>query len=260
MIGHVDDYKGQVWPPPIEEVVWHDSLVAVVHSRWENVIDRLPDWNMVLTDPPYHVHGFSGGGFGRNAIYKRDDLREMMDFDVRPFIEAMFKLRDALVVMCYCSRLQLAPYLAVATELGLVYDVHAWWKTNAIPFTNGSYKADVEYFVILNRGPKFFRDGQPQHLHSKITRSPLINSKLKRHCCQKPQGMVERYLRLNADRGTVVLDPFAGGLTTAFACRALGFRCIAIEEDLEDCQKGIVELNQGGLFGWQAQDPETSDT
>ena len=52
-----------------------------------------------------------------------------------------------------------------------------------------------------------------------------------RHPTVKPLGLMQWLVRLVTPRGGVVLEPFAGSGTTAEACVAEGFKCVAIERE-----------------------------
>ncbi len=70
-----------------------------------------------------------------------------------------------------------------------------------------------------------------------------INGK-KLHSTQKPQEMLERIIAISSNIGDVVLDPFAGTMTTGAAAKKLGRQYIMIELDEVYCQYGEMRLNE----------------
>lgn len=65
------------------------------------------------------------------------------------------------------------------------------------------------------------------------------------HPCPRVLGHVRWLLHWYA-RGTV-LDPFAGGCTTAVACRQLGIHCTCIEISEDFCERAAKRLSTGQL-------------
>lgn len=51
------------------------------------------------------------------------------------------------------------------------------------------------------------------------------------HRDQKPQELIERFIRASSTINQIVLDPFGGTGTTAAAAKALGRKCITFEKD-----------------------------
>lgn len=74
------------------------------------------------------------------------------------------------------------------------------------------------------------------------------------HPTQKPVRLLERLLQLVVEpySGAVVLDPFAGSMSTGEACLNLGLNGILIEKDKEyfdsGCQRINTATSKAGLF------------
>jgi len=56
------------------------------------------------------------------------------------------------------------------------------------------------------------------------------------HPTCKPIALMEYLVKLVSRQGAVVLDPFAGSMSTVLACVALGRKCIAVEQNEEYCE------------------------
>jgi len=65
----------------------------------------------------------------------------------------------------------------------------------------------------------------------------------KLHSTQKPQELLERIIAISSNMGDVVLDPFAGTMTTAAAAKKLGRSYIMIETDERYCRFGQERLD-----------------
>lgn len=64
------------------------------------------------------------------------------------------------------------------------------------------------------------------------------------HPTQKPIRLLERLLQLVAVPGAVVLDSFAGSMSTGKACINMGMECILIEKDVEYFESGSQSVEK----------------
>lgn len=58
----------------------------------------------------------------------------------------------------------------------------------------------------------------------------------------KPELLIELLIKMTTDKGDLVIDPFAGSLTTAVVCERLGREYICIEKDKATLEKGLQRL------------------
>lgn len=204
-------------------------------------------FDLVLTDPPYRFASLGGGGgFAGAGIYSDPRLLSMCDFEPEPFVQrALPLLRVPNLVAC-CSRDLVSTYGELARSRKLRFDVHVWHKPNAIPFTRGTFKSDVEYIVLVYGKGRPFQQGQPQAAYSKVfTRGTLRSGKKKFHVTQKPLDLLKRYLRTLCPPGGRVLDPFMGSGATLKAALELGLEVVGIEQDEELCRAAADRLRRG---------------
>lgn len=68
------------------------------------------------------------------------------------------------------------------------------------------------------------------------------NEKL--HSTQKPLELLKRIICISSNYGDLVLDPFAGTMTTGVAAKMLGRNYIMIERDKKYCEYGSIRLQQ----------------
>jgi len=61
--------------------------------------------------------------------------------------------------------------------------------------------------------------------------TPKSEKKRLGHPTQKPEALFRRIIRASSDEGDIVLDPFVGSGTTAFACKSLNRNSISFEID-----------------------------
>lgn len=70
----------------------------------------------------------------------------------------------------------------------------------------------------------------------------LTTNEYKGHPCPFPELLVERCLRLHGGNDLMVLDPFAGGCTTALVAAKLGMGCVSIDSNSDYINAGINKL------------------
>ncbi len=202
---------------------------TLYHADCLDVISEIEAVDSVITDPPYNFTGVKGGGLGNKEMYNGNKISDWIDFDVAKFIPEIIEKTDPVNCLFFCSRLGIADYCMEIKRLHLNYDVHFWHKTNAIPFTNGTFKSDIEYIVLVyNEGRKIVK-GLPQAEYSKLYQSPLDTSPNKEHTTQKPLPLMGKYVRILSDFGDTVLDPFMGSGSTGVACLKNGRNFIGVE-------------------------------
>ena len=66
----------------------------------------------------------------------------------------------------------------------------------------------------------------------------------KLHSTQKPEELLYRIIAISSDKGDLVLDPFAGTMTTAAMAKKLGRQYLMIERDPAYCAAGQARLEQ----------------
>lgn len=223
-----------------------DGSAQLYCADCRDVLPTLGAIDLVFTDPPYsHAHVDGGGLAVAAKFYREGAIREMSDFRLGEFTAPL--LTAAPMLVAFHSRDLIPDYARMAVNAGRKYDLHVWWKTNAIPFTANTWKSDLEYLALIwERKPGWIQ--RPQHEHSKVWQSPILAQR--QHPTQKPLGLCAKYLRILDP--TITLDPFMGSGTTGVACAKLGRKFIGIEIDrgyFDIAVRRIEgELAQGKLF------------
>jgi len=205
------------------KLYWGDCLDFIEQLQEESI-------DLVLTDPPYVHKHIDGGGFARKArFYRERRLENLSDFNFEKYIPPLVNLTKFIIA--FHSRDLIGDYVGLARKLGWKYDLHVWYKTNAIPFTNHTWKSDIEYISLLwLKKPGWTQ--LSQDCYSKIYVSPLEINRL--HPTQKPLNLITKYLKVLNPQ--YVLDPFLGSGTTAVACERLGRQWIGTEIEERYCE------------------------
>lgn len=135
----------------LPEPYYQDDLCTLYCGDCRDIIPLLNKVDLILTDPPYvFKNGVGGGGFASNHKYSEKMLEPFSSFDLSLYVEYLKNISD--VIICFHSRDQILEYAKFFTEEFGGYDLHFWYKSNAIPFTNNTWKSDVEYIALGWRG------------------------------------------------------------------------------------------------------------
>ena len=144
----------------------------------------------------------------------------------------------------------------------LINDV-IWHKTNPTPNFMGTRlnnSHETLIWAVKDRRSKFtfnYKTAKAMNAESpgkqmgSVWRFPVCSGSerlkdsegRKLHTTQKPLAMLERVIAISSSMGDIVLDPFAGTMTTAAAAKKLGRRYIMIERDETYCAFGRERLS-----------------
>jgi len=224
---------------------YQDDAVTIYHGDCREILPELPKVDLVLTDPPYNMKHLNGGGFAAaSEFYKGGALDGLCDFSLKDYAHELRRVSEQLVA--FHSRDLILEYATACYELYGNYDLHVWHKLNAIPFTNNTWKPDIEY-IALGWAAKHH---QPvtQNNKGKVFISGIMTENL--HPAQKPVPLLNKYILALTPSGETILDPFLGSGTTAVAAKKLGRKCIGIEIEekyceiaANRCRQMVMELN-----------------
>ncbi len=204
------DFQEIINKIPIKPYYQSESVVIYCADN-RDVLKYIPDKSidLVLTDPPYEINGMGGGGFGGHKFYQnKTGICDMIEFD--DYNPEFARITNQFIV--FHSRLQIHKWAEYCWKYFNNYDLHFWYKPNAIPFTHNTWKSDVEYIALGWREKHHIKVSQEQK--SKVFIHPIETQNL--HPAQKPSSLIEKYiLILDAQ---IILDPYLGGGYDSILC------------------------------------------
>ena len=209
---------------------YQDTTVTIYHGDCREVMPELPRVDLVLTDPPYaHAHMDGGGLASACKFYREGAINHMSDFHLADY--ATLLLNAAPMLIAFHSRDLIIDYASLARDNARKYDLHVWYKANAIPFTANTWKSDLEYIALIwSHKPGWEQCNQAMHSKAYIGKINIDDA----HPTAKPMALLRKYLTVLAAR--TVLDPFAGSGTTLRAAKDLGRETIGVEIDERHCE------------------------
>lgn len=200
----------------INKIYYEDFLIGVKRLESESI-------DLVVTDPPYRT--ITGGDQnGANSVRPKGMLsgnRELFahqnDIDIKQWIPEVYRiLKQQTHCYIFTNLLNLNEMINVALESGFkLQNLLVWEKNNCTP--SQYYMKNCEYVLFLRKGKaKWINDiGGSKTVHQFAN---IIGNK--RHPTEKPQDLIEFYIKNSSNVGDTVCDPFMGSGTTARAAKA----------------------------------------
>lgn len=202
--------------------------ITLYPCLYENTDGAIPEnsVDLVLTDPPYLV---SSRDMSRGN--QADLQRDFGEWDKVP--EARY--RDSVSTWASLMARQLKPggslYLFIGFEQSrLWYDalrdgglqfasVVLWHRVNPAPqIRKTRWCPAFDLILYFTKGPAntFVWMGQNE-MHNVVTGAICAGNEREYHPTQKPRWLLQKFLQVSSKPGDLILDPFAGTGSTAFA-------------------------------------------
>lgn len=215
--------------------------------------------DLVLTDPPYNL-----GSFMKNRDTNLHKMRDNFfgaagwdDLDFDEWVAAMeiffketarvIKVGGSMIV--FMSIIKVETIIKIAEKYGFYYKTTGiWHKKNPMPrnmnlhFVN-STEAWI-YFTYKKRTGTFNNEGMVIHDFIESSVTPTSEKKYGKHPTQKPESVMEHFVKLLTNENDWVIDPFMGSGTTGVVSKRMNRNFIGIELDkkyFEIAKKRIEE-------------------
>ena len=206
---------------------YEDPLVVIYHADCAEILDDLPEIDLVITDPPYGMNWRSN----QRKYDKHDYIAGDGALPVEMIKRLIDRARCGAYFFCRWDNLQ---------ELPPPKSFLAWVKNH---FTAG----DLDHsHGRMWEGCAFYPG--PEHKFIKrvpdVIQAPRVVSDL--HPTEKPTKVMATLI--SANEGNLILDPYAGSGTTGRAAKDLGRKCIQVEIEEKYCEVAASRLLQENLF------------
>ena len=200
------------------------------------ILKQIPSKSIdcIITDPPYEV-AINGGGTINTKCKLNESLKVLTDskidkgYDFKINYE-LVRIMKSINIYIWCNKKQIMQYLNYyVNQLGCLFEIICWHKSNALPTYSNKYVSDTEYCLYFHESghvnPECYEDAKTWWI------SPLNvqDKKMYKHPTIKPLELTEKFIRNSTKVGDVVLDCFMGSGTTGVACRKLQRNFIGIE-------------------------------
>lgn len=217
-----------------------DEAVTLYHADSLWLIPDLPEFDALITDPPYS----SGGAFRSDrtkstvekyvqsgtAAYRHDfagdnrDQRAFATWCALWLSAAHARARSGAALAVFTDWRQLPTVTDAVQVAGWTWRGVAVWDKGFGRPTPGRFSNAAEYVVWGSKGPMPERDAYP----GGVFRSMPVRER--QHVTEKPEAVMSWLLEV-VTPGGLVLDPFAGSGTTLKVAKERGFTVIGCELD-----------------------------
>ena len=211
---------------------FEDGIAAVGRMEESSI-------NLLLTDPPYSISKSYVCESqiprrlrknGRDFIMPRGNFGEWDNSFPSPeeWTNSVLPKVGGWAVI-FCAQAQIGDYCEIMKDQGFVaVSPMVWHKTNPVPFNHKFKPINAwEAMVVGKRsGTKF----NGHAVHNVFThKSPSPQDRI--HSTQKPEGLLQEFVRLFSEQGDLVVDPFAGSGSTVVAAVSEGRIALGFEND-----------------------------
>lgn len=228
-----------------------DSL-KILEQMEERSVD------LILTDPPYnigkfmHIRNTNLGKLRKNHFSASgwDDLDydrwlENMDEFFR-ITSQIIKIGGSMII--FMSIIKVETMIELAEKYGFYYKTTGiWHKKNPMPRNmNLHFINSTEAWIYLTYKKKtgtFNNDGKVFHDFLETGLTPKTEKTNGIHPTQKPEEVIEHFVKLLTNKQDVVLDPFMGSGTTGRVCKRLGRQFYGVEISLKYYQGAKKRLS-----------------
>lgn len=197
--------------------------IRLIHGDCFELMNDIPDKSvdLILTDIPYgEVNRHSNGLRSLNK-----GIADVSYFNLSQLVNlCLDKVKGSIYIFCGIGQISEIRDIMISRKLSTRLIV--WEKTNPSPM-NGQYiwLSGIECCVYGKYKCGVFNE----KCKNSVIRFPGQKGVI--HPTMKPIKMFEYLVRISSNEGDIILDPFAGSMTTAIAAINTNRRCICIEKD-----------------------------
>lgn len=201
-------------------------------------LPKLPDnlVDLLLTDPPYKDYQSN-----RPVVNPKQKKIKSGEFDLPFFIEHSFRLiKPGGHFYCFCDHKTFPAIKEEAERLFTYKNCLVWVKNNhGSGDLRGDWAPKHEFIVFAVKGRgKPLNSPRPVNV---LEFSRVQNEKFS-HGTVKPVPLLKRIIEASTQPGELVLDPYAGVMSTAVACKETGRHYIMMEKDEDFFRRGEERL------------------
>lgn len=222
-------------------IATHGEVQAIVikGDSWEalKMLDN-ECIDAVVMDSPYSVldHQMQVGSTRKRNLNKGWDF-DTKDLDEEFYSELLRVIKPGGHMFSFmpAGRRDTMSYLmeqiSIATGAGWVFNAQWIWDKKHISLGyNGRPRHELIHFFSKGKR-RLFGKGHPMRATPDVLAYAGEHFSKKKHQTQKPVELISRLVEFSTMENEVVLDPFAGSLSTAAACLQLKRNSISIEKD-----------------------------
>lgn len=200
--------------------------------------------SLILTDPPYNLGIFMKkretnlGALRENHFVASDWdnlTQEEWEHSMLDFLKEsarVLKKRGSMII--FMSIIKASTIISLAEKCGFYYKTTGiWHKKNPMPRNmNLHFINSTESWIYFTYGGKtgtFNNEGKAIHDFIETSTISVGEKKYGKHPTQKPEKLMDFFVKILSNQGDTVLDPFMGSGSTGVAALRHGRDFIGIE-------------------------------
>ena len=192
----------------------------------DNIDDKSID--LIITDPPYLIN------YQSNRRKKKDRFDKIKnDKDNYILIQEYFKecyriMKNNTAIYCFCSWHNIDFFKREFEKYFKLKNIIIWNKNNhGTGDLKGSYAPKYEFILFGHKGRTLLREKRI----SDVIDCAKIPSKKLTHPTEKPQKLLEIFIKQSSDESNIVFDGFMGTGSCGMVANNLNRKFIGIELD-----------------------------
>lgn len=197
---------------------------------------------MILTDIPYGNVTKNGEERAKYSGQLRNINKGSADvetFDLLNFLDECYRVCEGTIYI-FCGKEQVSDVFSYfSNKKDMMTRQGVWHKTNPSP-SNGQYMwlDAIENCVFAKKRKQLFNE----HCKHNVWTYPVERKRV--HPTQKPLKLFEYLIEVSSSEQDIILDPCAGGMTTAIASINKGRQYICFEIDEQYYKNGLERIEQ----------------
>ena len=184
--------------------------------------------DLIVTDPPYLMDYQSNRRKKEDRFdkIKNDKGNYML---IQDYLEECHRImKDNTAIYCFCSWHNIDFFKNEFEKHFKLKNILVWNKNNhGTGDLKGSYAPKHEFILFGHKGRTLLREKRI----ADVIDCPKISSNKLTHPTEKPQDLLEIFIRQSSDVGSIVFDGFMGTGSCGIAAKKLNRNFIGIELD-----------------------------
>ena len=184
--------------------------------------------DLIVTDPPYLMDYQSNRRKKEDRFdkIKNDKGNYML---IQDYLEECYRImKDNTAIYCFCSWHNIDFFKNEFEKHFKLKNILVWNKNNhGTGDLKGSYAPKHEFILFGHKGRTLLREKRI----ADVIDCPKISSNKLTHPTEKPQDLLEIFIKQSSDEGSIIFDGFMGTGSCGIAAKKLNRKFIGIELD-----------------------------
>ena len=184
--------------------------------------------DLIVTDPPYLMDYQSNRRKKEDRFdkIKNDKGNYML---IQDYLEECHRImKDNTAIYCFCSWHNIDFFKNEFEKYFKLKNILVWNKNNhGTGDLKGSYAPKHEFILFGHKGRTLLREKRI----ADVIDCPKISSNKLTHPTEKPQDLLEIFIKQSSDEGSIIFDGFMGTGSCGIVAKKLNRKFIGIELD-----------------------------